>query len=281
MNSPDHSTKGTPLAWRVGDPTTPSRLRLLVGARFQGLFHPPCGVLFTVPSRYSCTIGGSWYLALEGGPPSFPQDFACPVVLRYTATATGPVGYGALTRLWPGFPAGSPDRPALAALRGALQPRRDSRRAGLGCSRFARHYYGNLVLMSRPRSTEMFQFLRCPSLTLCIQVAIRPLARVFGVGCPIRIRTAHRLHAAPRPRFAGLRVLLRPRAPRHPPNTPPSLAFHALFSSVTMCVDPSSEASHPTRWMCDALSFSHSARFGKIEAITICSCECACGVMET
>jgi hypothetical protein len=58
------------------------------------------------------------------------------------------------------------------------------------------------------------------------------------------------------------------------------LAIHTVFSSVTMCVDPSSEASHPI-YGCDALSFSHSARFGKIEAITICSCECACGVIET
>ena len=28
---------------------------------FQRLFHPPCGVLFTVPSRYSCAIGGQPY----------------------------------------------------------------------------------------------------------------------------------------------------------------------------------------------------------------------------
>ena len=32
-------------------------LRLLVGARFQVLFHSPPGVLFTFPSRYSSTIG--------------------------------------------------------------------------------------------------------------------------------------------------------------------------------------------------------------------------------
>ena len=32
-------------------------LRLLVGARFQVLFHSPLGVLFTFPSRYSSTIG--------------------------------------------------------------------------------------------------------------------------------------------------------------------------------------------------------------------------------
>src|SRR5215467_5971815 len=38
-------------------------------------------------------------------------------------------------------------------------------------------------------------------------------------GCPIRILRAHRSHAAPPERFAGLRVLLRPSAPRHPPRT--------------------------------------------------------------
>ena len=44
-----HSTKGTPSHQKV--------LRLLVGARFQVLFHSPPGVLFTFPSRYWSTIG--------------------------------------------------------------------------------------------------------------------------------------------------------------------------------------------------------------------------------
>ena len=37
--------------------TTERLLRLLVGARFQVLFHSPPGVLFTFPSRYWCAIG--------------------------------------------------------------------------------------------------------------------------------------------------------------------------------------------------------------------------------
>ena len=78
-NSPVHSAKGTP-------PHRPDLrrgmvLRLLVGTRFQVLFHSPPGVLFTVPSRYSCAIGRKQCLALGGGPPGFPQDFSCPVVL--------------------------------------------------------------------------------------------------------------------------------------------------------------------------------------------------------
>ncbi len=49
-------------------------LRLLVGARFQVLFHSPPGVLFTFPSRYSFAIGrrvvfrlGWWSTRLRPG----------------------------------------------------------------------------------------------------------------------------------------------------------------------------------------------------------------------
>ncbi len=79
MHSPDHSTKGTPSA--LGG-SCHNGLWLLVRTWFQGLFHPPLGVLFTFPSRYSFTIGRSWYLALESGLPSFPHGFTCRVVLR-------------------------------------------------------------------------------------------------------------------------------------------------------------------------------------------------------
>ena len=50
-NSPVHSTKGTlsPI----------NGLQLVVGTRFQDLFHSPSGVLFTFPSRYWFTIAPS------------------------------------------------------------------------------------------------------------------------------------------------------------------------------------------------------------------------------
>jgi hypothetical protein len=48
-------------------------------------------VLFTFPSRYWFTIGRREYLALEGGPPDFPRDFPCPVVLRCPADGVGRV----------------------------------------------------------------------------------------------------------------------------------------------------------------------------------------------
>jgi hypothetical protein len=57
---------------------------------FRISFHPPHGVLFTFPSRYSFPIGGQWYCALEGGPPSFPRDFSGPVVLRVAGPSRPP-----------------------------------------------------------------------------------------------------------------------------------------------------------------------------------------------
>ena len=70
-NSLVHSSIGTPSL----------SLRLLVDIRFQVLFHSPPGVLFTFPSRYCALSVAIQSLALEGGPPCFPQDSSCLVVL--------------------------------------------------------------------------------------------------------------------------------------------------------------------------------------------------------
>jgi hypothetical protein len=81
------------------------------------------------------------YLALEGGPPRFTQDFSCPALLRI------PLGHRRFRlpdshRLWSAFP----DRSAIdsGSRCGVLQPRPHLRGAGLGFSGFARHYYRNL-----------------------------------------------------------------------------------------------------------------------------------------
>ena len=58
-------------------------LPLLVNIGFQVLFHSPPGVLFTFPSRYYSLSVTKSYLALGGGPPGFPPDYSCPVVLWY------------------------------------------------------------------------------------------------------------------------------------------------------------------------------------------------------
>ena len=73
-NSPDHNAKGTQS--RIRPPKQPHALLPLVSTRFQVLFHSPPGVLFTFPSRYSCTIGrgrvfslGGWSPQLQSGLP--------------------------------------------------------------------------------------------------------------------------------------------------------------------------------------------------------------------
>ena len=70
-NSPARSTKST----------RSLSLPLLVNIGFQVLFHSPPGVLFTFPSRYYSLSVTKEYLALGGGPPDFPPDSSCPVVL--------------------------------------------------------------------------------------------------------------------------------------------------------------------------------------------------------
>ena len=86
------------------------------------------------------------YLALEGGPPSFRRDSSCPAVLRYRSHSLGICfAYGALTLSGGPFQAASATDSMGAGQcpAPALQPR--TRRPGLGSSRFARRYSGNLV----------------------------------------------------------------------------------------------------------------------------------------
>ena len=72
-----------------------------------------------------------------------------------------------------------------------LQPHPCRNMDGLGCSPFARHYWGNHCLFSFPAGTKMFQFpalasyyARCHSFRM--------------TGCPIRKSSDQRLFAPPR-----------------------------------------------------------------------------------
>ena len=73
-NSPDRSTKSTPLHIKIV-------LRQFVNTGFQVLFHSPPGVLFTFPSQYYALSVTKEYLALRGGPRSFHQGSTCLNVL--------------------------------------------------------------------------------------------------------------------------------------------------------------------------------------------------------
>ena len=72
-------------------------LRLLAGARFQALFHSPPGVLFTFPSRYSCTVGRRVVLSLGGRSPLLPAGFLVPGGTPDCGPQARAFAYGALT----------------------------------------------------------------------------------------------------------------------------------------------------------------------------------------
>ena len=92
-------------------------------------------------------------------------------------------------------------------------------------------------LISFSRATEMFQFTHVPpSPPMC---SVGGLQTSLWRSCLIRNLGALRLYAAPPERFAGLRVLLRSYAPRHPPRTLCSLFFfilNSMFLDHSRCV---------------------------------------------
>jgi hypothetical protein len=141
-HSPVHSTKGTP--------SQISLLRLIVGTRFQVLFHSAPAVLFTFPSRYSSLSVAREYLALGGGPPGFPRGFSCPAVLGCLFRVTS-VSVTGLSPSVAGLPmpfsyrddfllceclAGHSHRSRYPQLATAAT----LHKLGLGSSAFARHY---------------------------------------------------------------------------------------------------------------------------------------------
>ena len=135
-NSLAHSTKGTPSQPR-------GLLRLLVGTRFQVLFHSPPGVLFTFPSRYWSTIGHRRVFRLGGWSPLLPTGFHVSGGTQGPAAHGWMYAYGALALS---------RRPSHAVplvhpwtYVQALQPRGRSALRGLASSPFARRYWGNLV----------------------------------------------------------------------------------------------------------------------------------------
>ena len=131
IRSPDHSTKGT---ISRGD-----ALYVLVGAKFQVLFHSPPGVLFTFPSQYYTLSVTREYLGLEGGPPGFPQGFTCPVVLWILLACfqCRLRGYHPVSPLFP-------KRSAIFHTAYRSPNPRKIASSGLASSAFARHYWRNL-----------------------------------------------------------------------------------------------------------------------------------------
>ena len=152
-----HSTKGTP--------SHPKRvLRLLVGARFQVLFHSPPGVLFTFPSRYLCAIGHRRVFRLGGWSPLLRTGFHVPGPTLDRRPQSPSFAYGALTRcgrpshavpLERGFltAAGAWGPRALRPATPARQRPQPWRRRRFGLARFRSPLLARSRLISPPRGT--------------------------------------------------------------------------------------------------------------------------------
>ena len=95
-NSPVHSTKGTPSGINA--------LRLIVGTRFQVLFHSAPAVLFTFPSRYWFTIGRQGILRLTGWSPQIHADLLGLRVTWDTNRRSRTFRIRGYYPLWPAFP---------------------------------------------------------------------------------------------------------------------------------------------------------------------------------
>ena len=131
-------------------------LRPLVGVRFQGLFHSSFRGSFhlslTVLVHYRSLI---LYLALPDGPGWFTQNSSCSALLRILLCFDN-IRIRNCHALWSFFPESSS---LMSSCNGVvLQPHTCRNMDGLGCSPFARHYWGNHCLFSFPAGTKMFQF---------------------------------------------------------------------------------------------------------------------------
>ncbi len=98
-------------------------------------------------------------LSLGGWSPQLPTRFLVTRGTQDPSPASHSCRYGALTLSDGAF---QHLRVQSFAFSLVLQPHPFRKSGGLGSSRFARHYYGNLMLISSRRATEMFQFTRCP-----------------------------------------------------------------------------------------------------------------------
>ena len=173
---------------------------------------------------------------MDGGPPSFPRDSSCPVVLGIPIRRPARFRLQGSYPLWPAFPDRSTSvpsqsaHPAGYALGPTTPPRKrlppiTSRWFGLFPVRSP--LLGESMSLSFPRGTEMFQFPRSPPACLWIQHAV---TRLHRAGFPHSdIPGSKPACGSPR-LFAACYVLHRLSAPRHPPCALTSLTSFAVVN---------------------------------------------------
>ena len=113
--------------------------------------------------------------------------------------------------LWLTFPRHSTIRRLFSRFDKTLQPLYESLRIGLGCSHFARHYFGNILFSSGYLDVSV------PRVPLFILLVHMKMTEVRSVGfLHSDIPVSSPVHGSAG-LFAVSHVLLRHSAPRHPP----------------------------------------------------------------
>ena len=213
----------------------PFGLPLLVGTRFQVLFHSPPGVLFTFPSRYCSTIGQQGVFSLGGWSPLIHAGFLVPRATRdHCPEPFTPFAYGAFTLS---------GRPSQTFRLDATVPRRICGYAQLCPSTphqqhpqaitlvrfrlfpFRSPLLRESLLISLPPVTEMFHFTGFASLPRCLASLPDGFSHSGIRGSTVAC-TFPRL-------FAACHALLRLLLPRHPPCALCTFTFsYALFNDL-------------------------------------------------
>ena len=159
-------------------------LRLLVGIRFQVLFHSPHRGSFHLSLTVLVRYRSSRVFSLGRWTSLLPTGLACPVVLRIGSPGVHPLSHTGLSPsmaglsstflledgfLTPWRPRSAPHyRPATPI----LQRLRPLAQDGFGLFPFRSPLLGESRLISLPRGTKMFQFPRFPPSGLWIQPAV-------------------------------------------------------------------------------------------------------------
>ena len=212
----------------------------------QGFFSP-------FPHGTSSLSVANEYLALEGGPPRFPQGFPCPVVLRIPLRVRTVFGYVAITLSGPAFQPIHLTVGLVTLLMRSCNPAVQAPRFGL--FRFRSPLLSESRLISFPPGTEMVHFPGFARTRLWIQ---RAVSEFCSEGLPhSEIPGSKPACGSPR-LIAACHVLRRLLAPRHPP--------HAL-SSLTIKLAPHVAAS----LLCQATLAEFAATDGATSSPITCA----------
>jgi hypothetical protein len=151
-NSSGHNAKGT--RSEDAQPKLRASSHRLLAHGFRFCFTRHLAFFSPFPHGTSALSVTEEYLALEGGPPSFPQDYTCPTVLGIPLGVAN-VRVPGCHRLWRAFPG---HFGLVACSHDAVPQPRRSKLLRFGLSPVRSPLLRGSRLLSFPPGTEMFQF---------------------------------------------------------------------------------------------------------------------------